>query len=102
VQFSNDWTPAIVVGSVISIAQFVIGNVIQPRIMADSLNLSAIVVLLSLALWGFLWGIAGAFLSAPLTVALMIVLAQFPSTRWLAILLSTNNHPEDAGDGKSV
>jgi hypothetical protein len=30
------------------------------------------------------------------------VLAQFPSTRWLAILLSTNNHPEDAGDGKSV
>lgn len=100
VQFGDNWTPAIVVGGVISVAQFIIGNIIQPRIMADSLNLSAIVVLLSLALWGFLWGIAGAFLSAPLTVALMIVLAQFPSTRWLAILLSTNNRPEEAGDGK--
>ncbi len=73
--------------------QFVIGNFLQPRLTGDSLNLSAVVVLLALALWGSIWGIAGAFLAAPLTVMLMIVFAQFSSTRWIAILLSANARP---------
>lgn len=78
--------------------QFFIGNVVQPRLMGDSLNLSALVVLLSLAVWGLLWGIAGAFLSAPLTVMAMIALAQFKSTRWIAILLSDDGRPESTGE----
>lgn len=74
--------------------QFIIGNFIQPRLTGDSLNLSTVVVLLALAIWGALWGIAGAFLAAPLTVMLMIVLAQFPTTRWIAILLSADGNPK--------
>lgn len=73
--------------------QFVIGNFVQPRMTGDSLNLSAVVVLLALAIWGLIWGIAGAFLAAPLTVMLMIVLAEFESTRWIAILLSADGKP---------
>jgi len=73
--------------------QFLVGNFIQPRMTGESLNLSAVVVLLALAIWGTIWGIAGAFLAAPLTVMLMIVLAQFHSTRWIAILLSADGKP---------
>lgn len=73
--------------------QFVIGNFVQPRMTGDSLNLSAVVVLLALAIWGLVWGIVGAFLAAPMTVMIMIVLAQFPSTRWIAILLSADGKP---------
>lgn len=73
--------------------QFLVGNFIQPRMTGESLNLSAVVVLLALAVWGAIWGIAGAFLAAPLTVMLMIVLAQFESTRWIAILLSADGKP---------
>ncbi len=73
--------------------QFIIGNLVQPRLMGDSLNLSELVVLLALALWGSIWGMAGAFLAAPLTVMMMIVLNQFPATRWLAILLSADGRP---------
>lgn len=73
--------------------QFIIGNFVQPRMTGDSLNLSAVVVLLALAIWGMVWGIVGAFLAAPMTVMLMIVLAQFPSTRWIAILLSADGKP---------
>jgi AI-2 transport protein TqsA len=73
--------------------QFVIGNFIQPRMTGDSLNLSAVVVLLALSIWGLVWGIVGAFLAAPMTVMIMIVLAQFPSTRWIAILLSADGKP---------
>jgi len=77
----------------VSFWQFAIGNFVQPRIMSDTLNLSALVVLLSLAIWGAIWGIPGMFLSAPLTVLIMILLDQSPSTRWLAILLSANGKP---------
>jgi AI-2 transport protein TqsA len=66
--------------------------------MGDSLNLSALVVLLALAIWGVLWGIPGMFLSAPLTVLMMILLAQSNETRWMAILLSADGNPS----GKSV
>ena len=70
-----------------------IGNFVQPRMTGESLNLSAVVVLLALSIWGLIWGIVGAFLAAPLTVMIMIVLAQFPSTRWIAILLSADGKP---------
>jgi predicted PurR-regulated permease PerM len=85
----------------IGVWQFVIGNLVQPRMTGDSLNLSALVVLLALAVWGSLWGITGAFLAAPLTVMAMIILAQFPATRWMAVILSANGEPEILNDPKS-
>jgi AI-2 transport protein TqsA len=92
VQFST-LDPVIWVFAGVGAWQFIIGNFIQPRMTGDSLNLSAVVVLLALAIWGTVWGIVGAFLAAPITVMLMIVLAQFQSTRWIAILLSADGKP---------
>lgn len=73
--------------------QFAIGNLVAPRMMGESLNLSSLVVLIALAFWGQLWGLTGAFLAAPLMVMIMLTLAQFPSTRWIAILLSEDGEP---------
>lgn len=87
---------AIVFG-IVSFWQFSIGNFIQPRLMGDSLNLSALVVLLALAIWGVLWGIPGMFLSAPLTVLMMILFAQSDDTRWIAVLLSADGNPKGKG-----
>jgi predicted PurR-regulated permease PerM len=72
---------------------FGVSHVIQPRMQGKSLNVDPMVVLLALAFWGALWGVVGAFLSTPLTVAAMAILAEFPSTRWLAILLSGDGKP---------
>ena len=85
---------AAIVFGVVSFWQFSIGNFIQPRMMGDSLNLSALVVLLALAIWGVIWGIPGMFLSAPLTVLMMILFAQSKETRWIAILLSADGNPK--------
>jgi len=92
VQFST-LDPVVWTFAGVGVWQFVVGNFLQPRMTGDSLNLSAVVVLLALAIFGTLWGIVGAFLAAPITVMLMIVLAQFPSTRWIAILLSADGKP---------
>jgi predicted PurR-regulated permease PerM len=61
---------------------------IEPRLIGKSLNLSPLVILLSLAVWGSLWGFAGLLLAVPITVTIMIILTQFGSTRPIAILLS--------------
>ncbi len=86
---------ALVVFAGVSFWQFLIGNFVAPRMQAHSLNLSPLVVLLSLAIWGALWGPVGMFLSAPLTVLVMIVLAQVPGARWIAVLMSADGKPGD-------
>ncbi len=87
IQFDNAY-PFLVVAMGLTGVQFLIGNVVEPRLMGSSLNLSPLVVLLSLVLWGSVWGIAGMFLSVPITVIAMIVLANFSGTRPIAVLLS--------------
>ena len=93
VQYSTLWEPAAVLAGV-GFWQFTIGNFMQPRMQGQNLNLATIVVLLGLAIWGAIWGLAGMFLSAPLTVMVMVVLAQFSSTRWIAVLLSADGRPD--------
>ncbi len=61
---------------------------VEPRLVGKSLNLSPLVILISLAVWGSLWGFAGMLLAVPITVTIMIILTQFQSTRPIAILLS--------------
>ena len=68
----------------------VINNFIEPRMMGRSLNLSSLVIIMSLILWGSIWGIIGMFLCVPIMVILNIVLAKFESTRPLAVMLSAN------------
>ena len=73
--------------SVISI-QFLVGQYLEPRIMGRTLNLSPLVVLISLAFWGSIWGVVGMLISVPVVVILVIILGHFDSTRNIAILLS--------------
>jgi AI-2 transport protein TqsA len=70
--------------------QFTIGNIIEPRLMGASLNLSPVVILFNLALWGTMWGVVGMFLCVPFLIITTIVLSHFPQTRPIAILLSSN------------
>ncbi len=72
----------------LSVVQFMIGNVLEPQIMGNSLDLSPYAILISLTVWTSLWGIAGAIVSIPITAVLVIVLSEFSGTRPIAILLS--------------
>ena len=85
---------AVLVGLVplLSAVQFAAGEIVLPRVMGRRLNLSAFVILLSLVVWGALWGPAGMFLAIPIMVILTIVLAAFPATRPIAIALSRDGH----------
>jgi predicted PurR-regulated permease PerM len=73
-------------------AEQIMSSVVEPRLIGKSLNLSPLVILVSLGVWGSLWGFAGMLLAVPMTVTVMIILTQFRSTRPIAVLLS------DSGD----
>lgn len=94
----TDPTYGIAVLSILVGIQALFGNLIEPRVVGKSVNLSPLVVILSLAFWGSIWGTAGMFLCVPITVTLMIVLNQFESTRPVAILISAGHEIEDATD----
>lgn len=68
--------------------QFSVGNVIEPRIMGSSLDLHPVVILLTLILWGTLWGIVGMLLATPITAVMKILLERFPGTRVLADVMA--------------
>lgn len=89
VQFDT-LTPFLVIIIGVSAIQLLVGNILEPRLMGDILNISPLVVVLALILWAMLWGVVGMLLSVPITVAIIIICAQFETTRGVAILLSKN------------
>lgn len=93
-QFGSIWSFVWVFISVEAI-QIVVGNYIEPKVMGKSLNLSPLVVVVALSFWGSIWDLLGMFLSVPITSVMLIILAQFPATRNVAILLSENGNIEN-------
>jgi AI-2 transport protein TqsA len=92
VQFDGWWRAAVMLAC-LQVINFIVGNIIYPRMQGRSLNIDPVAVLLSLAFWGAIWGLPGMFLSTPLTVMAMVVLAQFRTTHWIAVLLSSDGDP---------
>ncbi len=89
VQFDS-FGPFLVVTPILATIQIVVGNIVEPKLMGGSLNVSPLVVILALAVWGSIWGVAGMFLSVPIMVILMIIFANFSQTRPVAVLLSVD------------
>jgi predicted PurR-regulated permease PerM len=87
VQFDSPLRAAAVFFGVGAI-QFFVGNFLDPKIEGRALSLSPLVVLVAVIFWGWVWGVFGALLGVPLTVALVMIADQFDSTRWIASLLT--------------
>jgi len=78
--------------------QIIFGNILEPKFTGKTLNLSTLAILINLVFWGLIWGVAGMFFSVPLLVAVFVITAQFDSTRWIAILLSSDGKIPDKSD----
>ncbi|MBV8681532.1 MAG: AI-2E family transporter [Caulobacteraceae bacterium] len=100
VDLNDIWRP-ILLFVLLEVIHFAVSHVVQPRMQGRSLNIDPIVVLISLAFWGAIFGIAGAFLSTPLTVVVMVVCNEFRATRWVPVLLSADGKPY-ANESKDV
>lgn len=95
----GEYTPFLIILLGLGIIEWIIGNVIEPKLMGNSLNLSPLVTILALIVWGQIWGITGMLLSTPITVVMVIVFSQFQNTRSVAILLSQNGDIDEDAEG---
>ncbi|MGR3200288.1 MAG: AI-2E family transporter, partial [Paracoccus sp. (in: a-proteobacteria)] len=96
---TGDTTPTMIVAFLCTATQFVIGNVLDPMLLGQTLRLSSFGIILSLAFWGAVWGVPGMFLAVPIMVALMIICAHIPWLRAVAVMLSREGLPDDgSGD----
>jgi AI-2 transport protein TqsA len=72
----------------LSVIQFAIGSYLEPLLSGATLAISPFLVLFAVFFWSFLWGIPGAFIGVPLTIAILTICEQYAATRWLPVLLS--------------
>lgn len=89
IQFTPDIVPILYVAILSVSIQMVIGNIIDPRLQGIQLGLSPLVLLISLSLWGYIWGIPGMFLAVPLTSIIQIFCINIPSLRPIAIMIGS-------------
>jgi AI-2 transport protein TqsA len=89
VQFYPELLPAALTLLCVLTIQLVIGNGIAPKVMGERLNLSPVVVLVSLLFWGWLWGVVGALLSIPITTAIKIGCENIHALRPISVLMGS-------------
>ncbi len=87
VEFGLDWRLGAIL-LIIGGVQFFIGNVAEPKLLGDSMDLHPVTILLFLMFWGLVWGVPGMFLAVPFTAILRIVLGRIESTKVFAELMA--------------
>ena len=97
---TRDLQTAALVGAGLFAIEQVIGNWVDPRVQGRQIAISPVVVLVSILVWGWIWGAAGALLAVPIMVGLMVSCAHVPALRPVALMLS--NQPDRAGLDRSL
>jgi len=83
------WEAVLLVFICLNIIQFLVGSYLEPRVAGSVLSISPSLVLFSIFFWAFLWGLFGAFIGVPITLAALTFCSQHPSSRWLSEILGS-------------
>lgn len=86
---NDTWNAAIIVVVAYLAINMTLGNFVEPKILGRELNLSPLVIIISVVVWAGLWGPVGTFLAVPLTAGIQIVLASGKSTHPIAVMMSS-------------
>lgn len=85
----ESWSKAFAVMATYVTVNLVLGSFLEPKILGRELNLSPLVIIVSVVVWAGLWGVVGTFLAVPLTATMQIILASHENTRPIAVMLSS-------------
>ncbi len=85
----DTWTPILIIIAALFGIQFIVGNIIEPKIMGKQLKINTVTVLFGLVFWGSIWGIVGMLLSVPLMVLIKLILEQIPDLSYLSRLMGS-------------
>lgn len=91
-QFGSPFA-AVLIFAGLNVIQFIVGSYLEPRVAGYALSLSPFLVLFSVFLWSYLWGVFGAFIGVPITITALTFFWQFSSTRWVAEICGGPTRP---------
>jgi predicted PurR-regulated permease PerM len=94
IQFQPDFGPVIFTAVILFVIQQTMGNLVAPKVMGDQLNLSPVVIMVSLLFWGWLWGITGAILSVPIASSIKIICDNVEKLKVISILMESSRSCE--------
>jgi len=89
IQFWPNPTPIIIIVIIVLATNMILGNIIDPKIIGDNVGLSPLMVIISLSIWGWVWGFAGMVLAVPMTVIIKIVCENIPIMEPVSILIGS-------------
>jgi AI-2 transport protein TqsA len=92
----DSWQTIVIVLLGLFAIQFTIGNYLEPMVAGAALAISPLAVIFAVFFWSFLWGIPGAFIGVPVTIAILTLCELSPSSRWIATLLSGASQNRDS------
>ncbi|WP_053228082.1 AI-2E family transporter [Spirochaeta cellobiosiphila] len=99
VQFYPDWRVPLIVFIGTASIQMILGNLAEPKMQGDSLDLSPLLILVSLLFFGWLWGIVGMILSVPLMVIIKIISANIDALRPISVLMASGRVIREKNSG---
>jgi AI-2 transport protein TqsA len=94
----QSWETAALIFVLLNLIQIAIGSYAEPRVSGTALSMSPTLVLFSVFFWAYLWGIFGAFIGVPITIAILTFCEQGPSSRWFADLFAGSDASRSAVD----
>lgn len=87
IQFFPLFSPVLIISVGLVLINIILGNIIEPKIEGENLGLSSFIILVSLSLWGWLWGFMGLLIAVPLTVIIKIFCENMSVLHPIAILM---------------
>lgn len=81
---------ALFIAAVMAVLQTLFFNIMEPMMLGKRLNLNPIVILLSVLVWGYIWGITGMLMAVPITAVMKIILSNIdgPNAKFVSELMS--------------
>ena len=96
IQFYPDWNPILASLIFMPLIQMILGNFLDPKLQGNQLDLSPVIILISLVFWGWIWGISGMFLAVPLAETTKIICANIDALKPVSILMSSGKSLKQA------
>ena len=95
VQFWPKPAPVVFVAVLMCAVNFILGNIIEPRVQGRHLGLSPFIIIVSLSFWGWLWGFTGLILAVPMMVILKIICENVSILHPAAVLMGNYTYTHE-------
>ena len=94
IQFYPNWGKTVFILIFMTSVNMILGNILEPRIEGKNLGVSPVIILISLSLWGYIWGFTGMLIAVPLMVIIKIFCENIDYLNGLAIVIGNDTRQQ--------